>query len=116
MNVRTTGLPGFGQVTLGTYLLSVGVPLADVVDRMTVRPAAVLGLDIGRAFEGSADAAGDAAGAAGAADAPSSPTPATSPSSASSTARSRSATWTADHGPSDSGSRPGRRSGPAGSR
>ena len=47
MNVRTTGLPGFGQVTLGTYLLSVGVPLADVVARMTVRPAAVVGLDQG---------------------------------------------------------------------
>jgi dihydroorotase len=45
MNVRTTGLPGFGQVTLGTYLLSVGVPLADVVARMTVRPAAVVGLE-----------------------------------------------------------------------
>ena len=45
MNVRTSGLPGFGQVTLGTYLLSVGVPLADVVARMTVRPAAVVGLD-----------------------------------------------------------------------
>jgi len=44
MNVRTTGIPGFGQVTLGTYLLSVGVALPEVIERMTVRPAAVLGL------------------------------------------------------------------------
>ena len=64
MNVRTLGMPGFGQLTLGTYLLSVGVALPEVIERMTVRPAAVLGLDIGRAFEGSADAAEDAAGAA----------------------------------------------------
>jgi dihydroorotase len=47
VNVRTIGLPGFGQVTLGTYLLAVGVPLADVVARMTVRPAAVVGLEQG---------------------------------------------------------------------
>jgi dihydroorotase len=44
-NVRTSGIAGFGQVTLGTYLLSVGVPLAEVVERMTVRPGAVLGLE-----------------------------------------------------------------------
>jgi dihydroorotase len=45
MNVRTTGLPGFGQATLGTYLLSVGVALPEVIERMTVRPAAVIGLE-----------------------------------------------------------------------
>jgi dihydroorotase len=44
MNRRVVGLAGFGQVTIGTYLLSVGVPLAEVVTRMTVRPAAVIGL------------------------------------------------------------------------
>ncbi len=44
MNVRTTGIPGFGQVTLGTYLLSVGVALPEVIERVTVRPAAVIGL------------------------------------------------------------------------
>ena len=44
MNRRVTGIVGFGQVTLGTYLLSVGVALPDVVSRMTVRPAAVIGL------------------------------------------------------------------------
>ena len=44
VNIRTTSLPGFGQVTIGTYLLSVGVALPDVVSRMTTRPAAVIGL------------------------------------------------------------------------
>jgi dihydroorotase len=59
MNVRTTGLPGFGQVTLGTYLLSVGVPLPEVIARMTVRPAAVIGLDMGVRQAFSPGATGD---------------------------------------------------------
>jgi dihydroorotase len=53
MNVRTTSLAGFGQVTLGTYLLSVGVALPDVVARMTTRPAAVIGLGAERCEPGS---------------------------------------------------------------
>ena len=69
MNVRTLGIPGFGQLTLGTYLLSVGVALPEVIERMTVRPAAVLGLDIGRAFEGSLMPRDDAASAGDRADA-----------------------------------------------
>ena len=44
MNRRVVGLAGFGQVTLATYLLAVDVPLAEVVTRMTVKPAAVIGL------------------------------------------------------------------------
>jgi dihydroorotase len=77
MNLRTLGIPGFGLLTLGTYLLSVGVALPEVIERMTVRPAAVLGLDIGRAFGGSADAvpAGAAASAGDLADAGDSPDP-----------------------------------------
>ena len=98
MNLRTLGIPGFGQLTLGTYLLSVGVALPEVVERMTVRPAAVLGLEIGRGFAASADAAGVDTVEVG--DAAESPILATSRSSASSMARSRSPTSTAGRAPS----------------
>jgi dihydroorotase len=44
MTARMSPVAGYGQVTLGTYLLSVGVELPDVVSRMTIRPGAVVGL------------------------------------------------------------------------
>jgi dihydroorotase len=44
MTTRMAPVAGFGQATLGTYLLAVGVALPDVVGRMTVRPAGVAGL------------------------------------------------------------------------
>jgi dihydroorotase len=43
LTVATAGDVGYGLATLATYLLGIGVPLHDVIVRLTVRPAAVVG-------------------------------------------------------------------------
>lgn len=49
--------PDYGLQTLATYLLALGVPVEAIVERVTVRPAGVLGLD--DALSGESDGAGD---------------------------------------------------------
>jgi dihydroorotase len=43
MTAATVTDPSYGLATLGTYLLAVGVPLHLVLERMSVRPARVIG-------------------------------------------------------------------------